>query len=400
LAALVELLDGAHEAPPERLGQIAADAGRALGLGLTVHLVDQEQQRLVELPAGGDRSPGWQSVDGTLAGRAFQSVRILPGEAGDLPRLWVPLLDGSDRLGVLEVRLPAARDLYDPALREQCWWLARSLGHLVAGLTSFGDELHRLRRRRPLTPSAELLWQQLPPLTAATDLFVLSGLIEPAYEAGGDAFDYALSESSVSVAIFDAMGHGMSAALMAAAALAAYRSARRDGRGLFDQATALDEVVAASFAGSAFVTGVLAELDVATGRLRYLVAGHPAPLLLRGGKVVKRLTGGRRVPFGIDVAGLAIAEEVLQPGDWLTLYTDGIVEARDRAGRWFGEHRLVDLLTREAAARLPPPETSRRLIRAVLGHQDGMLQDDASILLARWTDRGAEGGAADAILEA
>ena len=55
-------------------------------------------------------------------------------------------------------------------------------------------------------------------------------MVEPSSEAGGDAFDYALAEHSVSLAVFDAMGHGLAAALMASTALAALRSARRSGR--------------------------------------------------------------------------------------------------------------------------------------------------------------------------
>jgi serine phosphatase RsbU (regulator of sigma subunit) len=296
----------------------------------------------------------------------------------------VPVLDGADRLGVLEVHLADPADLYDPALRQQCQWLASMLGHLVASMGVYGDLLERPRRRRPLSPSAELIWQQLAPLTAATDRFVLAGMLEPSYDVGGDAYDYALSEDTVSLAIFDAVGHGMPAALMAAAALAGYRSARKDGRGTYDQARAIDDVVATSFP-DAFVTGVLAELDVASGRLRYVNAGHPAPVLLRDGRVVKELGGGRRVPFGVESSGMAVAEEALQPGDWLALYTDGITEARDVSGAWFGEARLADFLTREIAAGQPPPETVRRLTKAVLDHQDGVLQDDASVLLARWT---------------
>jgi serine phosphatase RsbU (regulator of sigma subunit) len=136
------------------------------------------------------------------------------------------------------------------------------------------------------------------------------------------------------------------------------------------------------------VTGVLAELDVASGRLRYVNAGHPPPLLLRDGRVIKELTAGRRVPFGLESAGLTVGEESLEPGDWLALYTDGITEARNAAGDWFGEARLADFLTREIAAGQPPPETVRRLTQAVLKHQGGLLQDDASILLARWSTAG------------
>jgi hypothetical protein len=385
LAALVGLLNAAGSAPPGRLPAFAAAAGRIIGVEITMHLIDHEQRSLVRLPAPPPPSPVSRlSLDGTLAGRAFRTVQILPSDRADRPRLWVPLLDGADRLGVLEVEVPSSGELHDPGLWQQCQWLARLLGHLVAAMESYGDDLETPRRNQPLAPSAELIWKQLPPLTAATDAFMLAGMLEPSYRVGGDAFDYALSEQTVSLGIFDAVGHGTRAALLAAATLAASRSARRDRRGVFDQARAIDEVVSGSFSGSAFVTGVLAELDVATGRLRYVNAGHPAPLLLRDGRVVKELDGGRRMPFGLETSRLTVAQETLEPGDWLALYSDGITEARDAAGRWFGEARLLEFLTRAIAGGQPPPETVRRLTHAVLEHQGGLLQDDATVLLARW----------------
>ena len=383
LAALVTLLAAAGSAPPERLPTLVAAAGQVLGVGVVVHLVDPEQRSLVRLSTNDSPGGSRQGVEGTLAGRAFRTLRIHSSERDGT--LWVPVLDGADRLGVLEITPTTHADLYDPSLRQQCQWLASLLGHLIASMEVYGDELERARLSRPRSPSAELIWQQLPPLTAGTDAFVLAGMLEPSYDIGGDAFDYALSERTVSLAIFDAMGHGLGASLLAAAALAGYRSARRDGRSVYDQARAIDDLVSGSFPGSAFVTGVVAELDVRTGRLRYVNAGHPPPVLLRDGKVVKEMTGGRRFPFGLETTGLTVGEEVLQPGDWLALYPDGIVEARDAAGTWFGEKRLIEFLTHEIAAGQPPPETVRRLTQAVLNHQNGMLQDDASILLACWS---------------
>ncbi|RBY85766.1 PP2C family protein-serine/threonine phosphatase [Blastococcus sp. TF02A-30] len=384
LRSLAELLEAAHRSPPERLGAIAREAGRTLGVDVTVHLADHEQQHLVPLPSGVPSRSTRLRIDGTLPGRSYQNLEILPSVAGGTPRLWVPLEDGTERLGVLEVRLATAEAFHDAGLRDHCRWLALLIGHLVASIGRYGDELERVRRSRPPTPAAELIWRQLPPLTAATDDFVLAGSLEPTYDVGGDAFDFALTEHTVSLAVFDAMGHGMPAAILASAALAAYRSTRRDRRGIYEQARSIDETIARCFPGSAFVTGVLAELDVASGRLRYVAAGHPPPLVLRGRKVVKSLDGGRRVPFGLGDGGFAVAEEVLQPGDWLALYTDGITEARDASGAWFGEERLVELLARASAAGHPPPETVRRLTRAVLEHQGGLLQDDATVLLASW----------------
>lgn len=390
LAALAGLLDAAGSAPPERLPRLAADAGRTMGVDVVVHLVDHEQRGLVRLgPPGGPVRPP-QGLDSTMAGRAFRTSQILSSDRRNQPRLWVPLLDGADRLGVLEVRLSGHDELYDPALRQQCMWFASLLAHLIASMEPYGDELERPRRNRTLAPSAELIWQQLPPLTAATDDFVLAGMLEPSYQVGGDAFDYALSERTVSLGIFDAVGHGLRAALMAAAALAGYRSARRDARGVFDQACSIDDVIAGTFSGGAFVTGVLAEVDLASGRLRYVNAGHPPPLLLRQGRVVKELDAGRRMPFGLRGTGLTVAEEVLEPGDWLALYTDGITEARDAVGSWFGEERLMEYLTRAIAGGQPPPETVRRLTHAVLDHQGGLLQDDATLLLARWSRTGVQ----------
>jgi hypothetical protein len=390
LTALVDLLRAAGSASPGHLPALAASAGRALGVDVSVHLVDHEHRNLVDLSRPGGGPAPRLALDGTMAGRAFRTTQVVTSAREDRPTLWVPVLDGADRLGVLEIGVSDAADLDDHALREQCLWLAKLFGHLIASMGPYGDDLERPRRSRPLSPSAELIWQQLPPLTAATDTIVLAGQLEPSYEVGGDAFDYALSETTVSLGIFDAVGHGMPAALMSAGALAGYRSARRDGRGVFDQARAIDEVISETFPQSAFVTGVLAEVDLASGRLRYVNAGHPPPLLLRGGKVVRELTGGRRVPFGLETEGLTVAEESLEPGDWLCLYSDGIAEARDATGAWFGEDRLRDFLTREVSAGRTPPETVRRLTEAVLRHQGGMLQDDATVLLARWSTSGGE----------
>lgn len=385
LSALVELLDGAHLAGPDRLPAIAAAAGRALGVRITVHLVDYEQRRLRAVRPGGSAGAGYD-IDTTLPGRAFRLEQTLPSEAGGSPRLWMPLLDGAERLGMLEIAVPDAEDLHDPGLRAHCRWMGRLLGHLITIASHYGDALDRARLSRPRTPEAELLWSLLPPLTAGVDNFVVSAVVEPRYDLNGDAFDYALSDTTAHLLVLDAVGHDPRSGLIAASALAAYRSARHAGHGLFEQARLIDETIATRFGTGAFATAVLAELDLRSGRLRYVNAGHPAPLLMRGGKVLEPLSAGRRLPLGTGTTALTVGEETLQPADWLVLHTDGITEARDAAGEQFGEPRLIDFLRREAAAGHPPPETARRLIAAVLGYQDGALQDDATIVLARWLD--------------
>jgi hypothetical protein len=391
LSALVALLEGAELAPPDRLTALVDAAAHALDVRITMYLVDYEERHLHRWPAGGAPHDSAEDgarlgVDSTLAGRAFRQVRILSARSPDHPRLWVPLLDGVERLGVLEVRVDDASDLHDPGLRTQCRWLSMLLGHLVALLNQYGDAVDLVRQATRRTVGGELIWSLLPPPTAGVDSFVVTGVVEPRHGVNGDAFDYALSETTATLIVLDAVGHNLRSGLIAATALAAHRHARHTGQDLGAQARTIDETISTQFGPSTFVTAVLAEVDLATGRLRYLNAGHPEPLIMRGGRVVKPLTGGRTPPLGVGFGDRAVAEEVLQPDDWLVLYTDGITEARNAHGEFFGETRLNDFLHREAASGNPPPETARRLIQAILAHQGGVFQDDATVVLARWTN--------------
>jgi serine phosphatase RsbU (regulator of sigma subunit) len=113
-------------------------------------------------------------------------------------------------------------------------------------------------------------------------------------------------------------------------------------------------------------------------------------MLIREGRVVKVLTGGRRMPLGIDDRAFEVGEEMLDPEDRLLLYTDGVTEAYDMHGRRFGADRLANLAERCMADRLPAPETLRKLARTVLEHQGRRPLDDATLLLLEWSGEAAE----------
>jgi hypothetical protein len=379
-AALADLLERSHLALGEELPAEINAAVRPLGLTFTVYLIDHEQLRLRPLAEPGRDAPGSLPVEDGPAATAYREVSIVADPPG--ARLWVAMVNGTERLGVVEV-VAAARAGEDGDLPSRCAHLVGLIGHLVATKTRYGDGLAVTRRSRPMSPAAEMLLGLLPPLTFTCRRMVVSAVLEPAYECGGDAFDYAVGPSLARLAVFDAMGRGLRAGLAASVVLAATRASRRAGATIEAAAREANAALAGQFDDLRFVTGVMAELDVDTGRLRYLNAGHPEPLLLRAGKVVGALPGGRQLPLGLGGDRTEVGEEALEPGDRLLLYTDGIVEAPAADGRPFGLDRLVGLVEETAFAGLPTPETLRRLTREVLPDQRTP-RDDATLMLVEW----------------
>ena len=323
-------------------------------------------------------------VASTLAGRCFQTLRLLEADQGR--RVWVPLLDGLERLGVAQFDFA---DVADRAEDERLHQFGALVAEIVMVKQDYGDLFHITRRRRPMSLAAEIAWTLLPPLTFGTDRLVISCVLAPVYQVGGDSFDYAVDGDRAQFALFDAMGHGLNAGLLATVAVGAYRNSRRHGLELADTVRTIDAAIASAFGPERFVTAVLVDLNLRSGRLSWHNAGHPAPLLLREGRVVKALDVEPGLPLGLG-GDVEPGQQQLEPGDRLLLYTDGVVEARSATGEFFGLSRLVDIVRRQEADRRPVPETMRRVMHAILEHQAGELQDDATAMLVEWRGHAAQ----------
>jgi serine phosphatase RsbU (regulator of sigma subunit) len=388
--ALSSVLRRAHLMGPDELPALAQVTGEQLGASVTVlWLVDYDQTSLVPMLGPPDEVQEQLSVDGSVAGRCFRSLEVLEIEAPSARRLWVPLLDGLERLGVLEVVVPSDGTPLSGDLRLAFASLAHLLAELLVSNSSYTDHFEWFRRRRTMTLPAEMQHRLLPPLTFGTERVVVSGLVAPAYDVGGDAFDYALNGEVLHIAVFDAVGHGLQASLLANLAVSCYRNSRRNALDLPATAAAIDDALDAMFGGERFVTALLGQLDVGTGDFRWINAGHPAAMVLRDAHVVKELEGTPALPLGLNgLTGGAddfpVSEEALQPGDRLLLLTDGVDEARTADGEFFGRGRLAEFAAKEASSGLATPEVMRRLQQAMLRHQVGTLQDDATMLFVEW----------------
>ncbi|MEV6980920.1 PP2C family protein-serine/threonine phosphatase [Sphaerisporangium sp. NPDC051017] len=402
---LTGLLDASHLAGFDEIPALAAEYAAHTGLrDVVIFLTDLQQDVLRPMigtgPATSGRTPEELSelkIDATLAGRAFQEVRFLSvasGEGGPIS-WWVPLLNGTERLGVIRITTPDADETYLEAMRS----LSALVALMIVCTRRYSDSHAHLARTRCMNVAAEMRWNLMPPLTFANADVVIAGALEPAYEIGGDAFDYSIAGNTAHLAIFDAMGHDVSAGLTANLAVAVCRNRRVEGDGLAESSRAAEQTLLEEFGRETrFVTAILADLDASTGMLSWVNRGHHPPVLIRGGRHTLTLRCPPCHPLGLDLGmPITVCEQQLEPGDRVLLYTDGITEARSPHGQEFGLARFVDFIIRRSADGLPIPETLRRLIRSVLEYHKGRLQDDATVLVAEWHGDSGHRGLGDMV---
>jgi serine phosphatase RsbU (regulator of sigma subunit) len=389
-----DLIRRYHLMPPSAVAAALADAARPLGVtGAQVYLADLQQRHLVPLAAEGGQGAGALRIDSTLAGRVFQTVTLQSVRAEGGHQLWIPLVDGTERLGVLALTVA---DVSHASL-DHYRTLASLTGIIIAAKNSYSDSYAHLQRSQEMALQAELVWAFLPPRTFATPRVLVCASLEPAYEVGGDAFDYSLLGEHLHLSIFDALGHDLAAGLLASVGLASCRSTRRAGGSLASIAAKADHAIARQFGDSRFVTALLCDLNLATGLLSWIPCGHPPPLLIRGNRTVRELARRPRLPLGLarrnahqdapmldDQDPALLCTEKLEPGDRVLLYTDGVTEGRAADGTPFGVQRLADFIIRHSATGLPAPETMRRLNHAILEYQHGRLRDDATTVMVEW----------------
>lgn len=383
--ALEEILRRAETVDPARLPELVNEVTLSLGLrSVTLYLADVQQEVLVPLPdTSTPEQPVWP-IDHSLPGWAYRtsSLRVAEAEDGGMA-VWLPLQDGIERVGVLGLSC----DRLDAALLRFCRSLAALLTLIVLTKGAHSDSYTRVQRARPMDLPAELVWAFLPPRTLRAPEVTSSAVLEPAYQVGGDAFDHTLIDRTLHAAVLDAMGHDLPAGLTSSVALAGCRNARRTGAGLSHLTTLVDHAIADAFPDR-YCTGVFLHLDLESGELTWTNCGHPPPLLIRGHRILPdALERPVQLPLGLArLSGQVptVHHEQLRPGDRVLLYTDGVTDARTRAGTRFGLETFTEFLIRATAAGEPAYEALRRLMHAILEHHDHQLTDDATILLVEW----------------
>jgi serine phosphatase RsbU (regulator of sigma subunit) len=376
-----ELVRQLGTSPPFRLLDVARGflAGAEKVQAVNLLLVDYGQELL--RPFGAYQGPplGQERVDQGEAGVAYrtQAARVDRVQLGW--RACVPVTLGGERFGVLDVRLDAEPSA---GLLAELERVAVALGFALAAAGRATDQVELARRGRPLSLPAEIQWELLPRLALAAPEYVVAGTVEPAYDVGGDTFDYAAQPESMTVSVTDAMGHGLQAALLAGLAVAALRNARRRRAGLLEQVDHANRALHAQFGGERFVTGQVLRLDVPGGTGAVVNAGHPLPRLVRSGQV-EPVGLDADLPLGVDPETIYQVQRLaLEPGDRLVLVSDGVLEAAPEGGAAYGASRLDELLG--GSRELAPYEVARLVVHEVIAHRAGGLADDLTVVCLDW----------------
>jgi phosphoserine phosphatase RsbU/P len=370
--AVHAFVDAARALPVDRLDDIPSLAAAAAAARVaTVYIADYSQQHLRPLPGSAEVSS--VPIDGSPLGAVFQSGNAHVDEM----QIALPLVEERDRIGVLvyqhERGASASVDLAE-AVRD-------ALVMILVSKRRYTDTTLRARRAQPLTTAAEMQWDLLPPLACRASAASIAGILEPAYSTGGDSFDFAVNGDLLEFIVIDAVGHGMSAVLKSIAAITTYRNVRREGGGLTAIYDAIGRVMIDQFGEFFYVTGLIGSLRMSTGELTWINAGHPQPLLIRDGSAEHALWCAPSLPMGLGGTVRDMQSIVLEPGDRLLVYTDGVVDRR--GGKTPAPHleALTDEVVAATVEATAIEETLRQLIRSVLESCDDNLDDDASLVL-------------------
>jgi hypothetical protein len=203
-----------------------------------------------------------------------------------------------------------------------------------------------------------------------------------ANEVGGDLVDFMqLGENRFGVAVGDVAGKGLRAALVTAKLQATLRALAPDFPSLAALAGKLNQIFCRDSLPNLFASLFYLELQSDSGSIRAVNAGHIPPLVLRGLQIEKLEKGG--MALGLTTSATFAEQSIeLQKDDLLLVYSDGLTEARNEEGDFFGERRLLDLLSH--FSHLPAEELGTRLVAEVDRFTgEARANDDLSVALLR-----------------
>jgi sigma-B regulation protein RsbU (phosphoserine phosphatase) len=251
-----------------------------------------------------------------------------------------------------------------------------AMGYIAARQTMERDQqLNAIQKELEVARRIQL--SILPGEFPLSENFRVAARYVPMTSVAGDFYDFVVADDKqAGLLIADVSGHGVPAALIASMVKLAATSQRAQAADPSNFLSGMNDALLGNTQNQ-FVTAAYVYLDSGSQEFRYSAAGHPPMLLLRQGSVREVQENGLMLA-AFDFAKYSNATHRLEAGDRLLLYTDGIVEAADASGKFFGQDSLSDLLRQ--TSELLPSEAADRIIAAV-GQWAVSQDDDLTVLV-------------------
>jgi phosphoserine phosphatase RsbU/P len=298
-----------------------------------------------------------------------------------------PLLDSEGCLGMIVLSAKRRPHPFGEADMELLVALASAAALRIRNLGLTEETARRRLLDRELDLARDIQMAMLPRSFPERSEIDVAAALRPARTVGGDLYDVVAEGDRVWLVVGDVSGKGVGAALFMAVTKTLFRAIAPGAPTVAVAMGRVNEELARDNERAMFVTAFAARLDLATGELEYVNAGHNPTYRLGKDAGVAPLGGPVDPALGV-VGGHEYRASVvrLQPGDTLVLYTDGVVEARSSGGEEFHSLRLESHLAgcREADA--------DAVVRGLLGRLEDFAgdtpqYDDITVLALRWRGR-------------
>ncbi len=365
---------GAKEVMTLVLGELVGSFGSDLGIRSgTIYELRKGAFHLIEGPVGSDEDPWPKRIPSADA-----SVELLRRHKNYIFSDTAVPPWGNNSVAVLV----GEEDQYLMVFRLAEGWVRETLEFSLNTIRSTLNYSRYTRRlRADFQEASEIQTSLLPEIDPVFEGYDIAGRFLPAERVGGDLYDYHyLGKDCFGIAVGDASGHGLPAALLARDVVTGLRMGIEKEMKITSVFDRLNRVINRSRLSTRFVSLFYSELEQ-DGMIVYINAGHPPPLLFKGDRV-ERLNVGGTILGPLESTVFRRGFAFIDPGEVLVLFTDGVFEIAGQDGDMFGIERLTDLIrqVKHGSAQTMIDRLFERL--AEFGKSD-RLQDDATAVVVK-----------------
>jgi serine phosphatase RsbU (regulator of sigma subunit) len=253
--------------------------------------------------------------------------------------------------------------------------LANQLVIAINNARLYAESLEKQRLEEELAVARQIQLDLLPRAFPQSSFFEISAYTSPARQVGGDYYDFLKKDDgTLAIALADASGKGIPAALLVSLVHASLRAEIKDNLPVWKTVSNINNLINSSTSAEKFVTMFYGELDPQARRLTYCNAGHNYPILVRKGSQVQYLDVGGLILGAFAGASYQMGDAELSNRDLIFFYSDGLTDSRNLRDEEFGEKRLIQLLLEWSY--LSTDELKEKIVNEVNIFSQGTVQYD------------------------